>query len=112
MYALEATEYAQQHGKFMEFHQAAYKAYWEEGKDLGDLAVLGEIARTVSLDSLEMLERLKSGYFTSEVMAQYQEAVQHGIQGIPTFLIGNLLFTGAQPYQIFQMAMSRTLTKK
>ena len=26
MYALEATEYAQQHGKFMEFHQAAYRA--------------------------------------------------------------------------------------
>jgi predicted DsbA family dithiol-disulfide isomerase len=111
MYALEATEYAQQHGKFMEFHKAAYRAYWEDGKDLGDLAVLGEIARKVSLDSLELLEHLKSGHYTSTILAQHQEAVQHGIQGIPTFLVGNLLFTGAQPYQVFQMVMSRVLSK-
>ena len=37
LYALEATEYAQQQGKFMEFHHAAYKAFWEDRQDLGDL---------------------------------------------------------------------------
>ena len=112
MYALEATEYAQEHGKFLEYHKAAYKAYWEEGKDLGDLGVLAEIARLLSLDSIELLERLNSGHYTSTIMAQDEEAHQHGIQGIPAFLVGNLLFTGAQPYQIFQTAMSRTLAKK
>lgn len=111
MHALEATEYAQEHGKFLEFHKAAYRAYWEDRKDLGDLAVLAEIARSVSLDSIELLERLSSGHYTSTVMAQYEEALQHGIRGIPTFLVGNLLFTGAQPYQVFQMAMSRTLSQ-
>ena len=37
MYALEATEYAQQRGKFLEFHQEAYKALWTDKKDLGDI---------------------------------------------------------------------------
>jgi len=110
-HALEATEYAQEHGKFLEFHRATYRAYWEDRKDLGDPAVLAEIARAVSLDSIELLERLSSGHYTSTVMAQYEEALQHGIRGIPTFLVGNLLFTGAQPYQVFQTAMSRTLSK-
>ena len=48
MFALEATEYAQQHGKFLEFHHAAYKAYWEDGQDLGDLAVIEQVASTPS----------------------------------------------------------------
>ena len=111
MYALEATEYAQQQGKFMEFHWAANRAFWEDGKDLGDLEVLGEIAEGVSLDSKDMIRHLEDKHYTSTVMGQYQEALQHGIQGIPTFLVGNLLFTGAQPYNIFKSAMDRVLDK-
>ena len=109
MYALEATEYAQQQGKFMEFHQAAYRAFWSEGKDLGDLKVMGEIAEGVGLDSGELLTRLEEQHYTSTVMEQYQEALNHGIRGIPTFLVGNLLFTGAQPYDVFKEAMKRVL---
>ena len=64
MYSLEATEYAQQHGKFMEFHKAAYKALWEDGQDLGDLAALGKVAESVGLDSADLLARLESGEYT------------------------------------------------
>ena len=109
MYILEATEYAQQQGKFMEFHHAAYQSYWEERKDLGDLAVIQELAQSVSLDSAELLERLESNYYTNTIMGQYQHALQYGIRGIPTFVVGNLLFTGAHPYEIFQSAMKKVL---
>jgi predicted DsbA family dithiol-disulfide isomerase len=109
MRILEATEYAQQNGKFLEFHHAAYKAYWEERKDLGDLAVIGELAQSASLDSAELLNRLEGNYYTSTVMNQYQEALHYGIRGIPTFVIGNLLFTGAHPYEIFQSAINKFL---
>ena len=109
MYALEATEYAQQQGKFLEFHHAAYRAYWDEGRDLGDLAVIQEVARGVDLDADELLQRLESGYHTQTVLEQYQEALSHGIRGIPTFVVGNLLFTGAHPYEIFKSAISRFL---
>ena len=109
MYALEATEYAQQHGKFMEFHHAAYKAYWEEGKDLGQLATLAEVAESVSLDADDLLSRLSDHQYSTRVMEQYQEALQYGIRGIPTFVVGNLLFTGAHPYDIFKSAMNQYL---
>ena len=107
MYALEATEYAQQHGKFLEFHQSAYQALWSEGRDLGDLTVIGEIAEGVGLDSGDLVTSLEQQTYTSTVMSQYQEAINHGIRGIPTFLVGNLLFTGAHPYPVFQEAMKR-----
>ncbi len=109
MYSLEATEYAQQHGKFMEFHKAAYKALWEDGQDLGDLTALGTVAESVGLDSSDLLARLEGSEYTSTVMEQYQEALGYGIRGIPTFVIGNLMFSGAQPYSVFESAMERAL---
>ena len=109
MYALEATEYAQRHGKFMEFHQAAYQSFWSDGKDLGDLEVISGIADGVGLDSADLVRDLEERKLSSVVMGQYQEALKYGIRGIPTFLVGNLLFTGAHPYGVFQEAMSRVL---
>ena len=107
MYALEATEYAQEQGLFDSFHLGAYKAYWEEGRDLGDLEVIQGIASKCGLDWPELSQRLSSGYYRETVLAQYQEAVSLGIRGIPAFLIGNQLFTGAQPYEIFKLALAR-----
>lgn len=112
LYALEATEYAQQQGKFLDFHRAAYRALWEDGKDLGDLAVIEAIAREVSLDSAELIERLETKRYSSTVLGQYQEALGYGIQGIPTFLLGNLMVTGAHPYNIFKAAMERVLQER
>jgi predicted DsbA family dithiol-disulfide isomerase len=112
LYILEASEHAQQEGKFLEFHHAAYRAYWEDGQDLGDLEIIEDLARRVSLDSAQLRERLESGYYTSNVMGQYQQALQYGIRGIPTFVVGNLLFTGAHPYGIFQSAMGRVLKER
>ena len=108
-YALEATEYAQRQGKFMEFHHAAYKAYWQEGQDLGQLSALAEVARSVSLNAEEMLEHLENHTYSAAVMQQYQEALQYGIRGIPTFVVGNLMFTGAHPYAIFRSAIDQYL---
>ena len=111
LYALEATEYAQQNGKFLEFHHAAYKAFWEDRKDLGELEVLHRVAHEVGLDGDDMVESLEQRTYSETVMSQYQEAMQYGISGIPTFLVGNLLFTGAHPYNIFKSAIERFLTE-
>ena len=107
MYALEATEYAQQQGQFNAFHHAAYEAYWTDGKDLGDLELIREITLKCGLDWPELSGRLESGYYRDTVVRQYQEAVNLGVRGIPAFFIGNQLFTGAQPYEIFQLAMTK-----
>jgi predicted DsbA family dithiol-disulfide isomerase len=52
---------------------------------------------------------LEQETYSNVVMEQYQEALKHGIRGIPTFLLGNLLFTGAHPYDVFKEAMKRIL---
>lgn len=112
LYALEATEYAQQQGQFDSFHHAAYKALWADGKDLGDLAVIRDIAEGCGLSWPELGKRLESGYYRDTVLQQFQEARELSIQAIPTFLVGNLLFSGAQPYEVFEMVMKRVMVRQ
>ena len=33
-----------------------------------------------------------------------------GIEGVPGFVVGNFMFTGAQPYDVFQEVVNRVLT--
>ncbi len=110
MYALEATEYAKEQGQFFPFHEGLYKAYWEEGKDLGDLAVIEEVAGHCGLDKAELHQRLESRHYEKTVMGDFQEATNLGIHGIPAFLVGKYFFTGARPYQDFQAVLERVLT--
>lgn len=112
MYALEATEYAQQMGMFDPFHRALYRAYWEDGKDLGDLDVIRVVAQECGLSWEELREALESRRYQETVMGQYQEAMSLGIRGIPAFLIGNVLFTGARPYEIFKAVINKYLEQE
>ena len=70
------------------------------------------IANAVGLDGQDMTNALEQGTHSQIVMAQYREALQYGINGIPTFLVGNLLFTGAHPYPIFKQAIERYLSSE
>lgn len=112
LYSLQATEYAQQQGKFLEYHRAAYRAYWDERADLGDPATLADLGRSVGLDGADLLHSLESGQYAQRVIDQYREALGYGISGIPTFVFDNLLFTGAQPYEVFQRVMDKALENR
>ena len=109
MYALEATEYAKESGRFLEFHRRLYEVYWKDGRDLGDPAVIGEVAETCGLDAGQLRHRLESRHYESAVTSEFQEATDLGINGIPAFLIGGYLFTGARPYEDFRAVVERVL---
>ena len=110
--SLQATEYAQEQGKFMEYHRAAYAAYWDRRADLGDPSALADIGASVGLDGAELKERVESGHYAQKIVDQYQEALGYGIRGIPTFVFDNLLFTGAQPYEVFRRVMDKALENR
>ena len=45
-------------------------------------------------------------------MQQYTEAMDMGINGIPGFLIGRYLLTGARPYEFFQSIMTKAIAEQ
>lgn len=103
--ALEAAEYAKEKGKFDQFHLAVFKAYWEEGKNIGERSILCEIAEKCGLPGNEMERCLDEGRYRERIERQNEEAVAMGITGIPAYIIGDHLIVGAQPYRVFQQAV-------
>ncbi len=111
--ALEATEYAKQHGRMEPFHHLLLQAYWESGKDLEDRAVLREAAEASELDWPDMERALNEGTYSDAVEEQMEEAQQAGITGIPAYIVGNkYLFMGAQPYEFFKTVVDRVISEQ
>ncbi len=100
--AFEASEFAKDGGLFEPFHRECYRAFWEDGANLGELSVLQEIGKQVGLDPAAMEERLAAGHYTAAAQTQYEEALAIGVRGIPSFIMGRYFFSGAQPYDLFR----------
>ena len=100
--AFEASEFAKDEGLFEQFHDVCYEAFWEEGVNLGDLSVLQMLGERVGLDAQKMKDSLDTAKYTAQAVTQYEEALGLGIRGIPSFIMGKYLFSGAQPYEVFK----------
>jgi predicted DsbA family dithiol-disulfide isomerase len=79
-----------------------FKAYFEEGRDIGDREVLLSIAEGVGLDR-EMIARLfDSSADLEDIRARDEHARQRGVTGVPTFVLANQhVLPGAQPTELW-----------
>ena len=106
--AHEATEYANQKGRGLEFHRAVFDRYYGRGEDISQWKVLREIAVEVGLDADEMQREVDSGKFTRIVSDQVNEAAEIGIDGVPTYILNDrYAIVGAQPYENFVGAVGQ-----
>lgn len=77
---------------------AIYKAYFEDGRDIGDLDVLVDIGAALGMEPDALREKLEQGAGRERVDAEVEWARDHGISGVPFFIINNkYTFSGAQP---------------
>ena len=107
--ALYISEFARTTGVFDEFHKLIFNTYWIEGKDIGDLTLLLDLAESVGLNREEIMTYIKSDEPVKRMEKNMFELGRHGINGVPTFLIGNRFVVGAQPYEVFQRVIKQAL---
>ena len=104
--ALEAAELARERGRYDAMHNALFRAFLEEGRDIGDVEVLLDIGGSVGLDREELRVTLDEGRYTEKVVADERLAARLGVDSVPTMFVtreGASLeeaekITGAQPY--------------
>jgi predicted DsbA family dithiol-disulfide isomerase len=78
--------------------EALFRAYFLEGRNIGDHAVLADIAAEAGMDDDELAARLAGDEDREAVRAEIAQAQQMGVTGVPTFiLIGRYALVGAQP---------------
>jgi len=110
--ALEAAQYAKDLGKFDEYHQAMFKAFWEESKDIGSPEVMADILKECDLEWEEFNTPERRQEYTQRVELQLAEAQMYGITGVPAFILDRYLIVGAQPYEVFQQVMEHIQKEK
>lgn len=107
--ALYISEFARENGKFDDFHKLVFDSYWKDGKDIGDQALLLGLAETIDLNRNEILDYIISEEPKSVLMKSLKDLRQYGINGVPTFVIGDKIVVGAQPYDVFKKVIENTL---
>ena len=107
--ALFISEFARNKGKFDELHELVFDKYWKEGKDIGDLSFLLGLAESIELSKDEILNYIKSDEPLNKLKKAHLELRRYGINGVPTFIIGDKIIVGAQPYDVFQKAVLQAL---
>lgn len=106
--ALEASEYAREHGKFDEMHERLFHAYFTETKDIGDVPFLLGIAEDIGLDPNDLKEALEQEKYVPVLKKAVQEGKQLEVTGTPTFLINNKYkVVGAQPIDVFRNVLEQ-----
>lgn len=111
--ALEAAEFAREHGGFEAYHRALFVAYFERGRDIGDAEVLCEIAREAGVDDQQLRSALAEETYAAAVDRSTEEARADEILSTPTFIYeGGFRLTGAQDDAVFASITSRLLARR
>lgn len=85
---------------------ALFRAYFREGRDIGDRAVLLEIADAAGLDRAMIERLLNSDADADEIRARDAHARDRGVTGVPTFVVANQhVVPGAQPPELWSQVI-------
>ena len=84
------------------FHDAMFRAYFVEARDISRPEVLLEIAERAGLPRAAAAEVLEKRTFRAAVDADWKLSREYGITGVPTFVAGHRGVVGAQPYEVIE----------
>jgi len=91
--------------------QAIFTAYFTQGRDVGDAAVLADCAGEAGMDREEAAQFLAGGLAAREMLSADQAAREAGVNGVPSFFLdGYTLFSGAMPAEAMADAFRKANT--
>ena len=91
---------------------ALMRAYWVEGRDIGNLSVLADIAAGVGMDRAVVQRLLASDADLDTVAQREAHARSRGVSAVPTFLIADkYVVSGAQPPEMWAKAIAEMTQK-
>jgi predicted DsbA family dithiol-disulfide isomerase len=88
-------------------HDALFRAYFVDARDISKPEVLLDIVQQVGLPVDAAREVLEKRTFKDAVDADWQLSRQYGITGVPTFVAGRYGVVGAQPYEALEQLVRK-----
>ena len=108
--ALEGVEFAKSAGKADAYLDAAYHAYWEEDRDIADMAVLAEVAAKAGLDVEAFTRALEQRTYRDRIVEYDDPAHAAGVWNVPTWMFPEE-WVAEQPYIVVR-AMAERFVKE
>ncbi|MFB4351495.1 DsbA family protein [Microbacterium sp. CR_7] len=111
--AHELLHFAKANDLQHEMEERLMSAYFTEGKHVGRVDDLVELAVEVGLDADQAREALESSRHLQDVRQDQAQAQAYGIQGVPFFVIdGQYGISGAQPPAAFENVLRDLWAKR
>jgi predicted DsbA family dithiol-disulfide isomerase len=106
--AFEGLRYAGEHGKADKYNHRVLEAFFVEGRDIGDVGVLAELAGEVGLDARAFEEALRGRKFREAHRRALRHAYEEaGVTAVPTFVIGGRVLTGSQDRETLEAVIEQ-----
>ena len=83
-------------------HDALFRAYFVDGRNIGDPQELVRIAESVGLPADKAREVIEMRTHQAAVDADWEKSRRYGVTGVPTFVAGGYGVVGAQPYEALE----------
>jgi predicted DsbA family dithiol-disulfide isomerase len=110
--AQELGKWAETQDKGDAYHHAAFHAYFAEGKNIGKIPILTDLARSLHLSGVEAEKVLVERSFREAVDADWSFSRSKGVTAVPTLMLNRQSIVGAQPYGTLEKLMNDNQIRK
>lgn len=87
------------------FMRRAFHAIWAEERDLGDRAVIADLAKGVGLPAEQLLETAESEASAQRYEANRIDAIASGVFGAPSYILDGEVFWGQDRIELLDEAL-------
>jgi predicted DsbA family dithiol-disulfide isomerase len=106
--ALIGAKFAEKHGQATAYHDAVFRAYWQEARNIEDADVLTDVAVGVGLDEEGFRAALADPAGEAQIDADIATAQRSGLSAVPALVLNmKYLLSGAQPLPVLQRAVEQ-----
>jgi predicted DsbA family dithiol-disulfide isomerase len=101
--AHEAAHWARRHGKFREYNDALFRAFFQRGEDIGNTDVLTRLTADMGLQVDDLRQALDNDLHLENVLADEREAKKLGLRGVPALIANRkIALSGVQSVESLQ----------
>lgn len=110
-WAAEASECANEQGKFWEYHDHLYNNQGAENSGAFAKDKLIGFARSLNLNTEQFTSCINADKYSKNVSDDLSAGQKAGVTGTPSVFINGRIIVGAQPYTIFKALIDEELKK-
>jgi len=110
--AQELGKWAESKGCGDAFHDAVFRAYFVDGKNIGDVRILMELIKSLGLSRQEAEQVMETRVFKDAVDSDWSRSLQVDPEYIPSLMINGQLLVNPQQYRLFQKFMRDNKVRK